>query len=85
MSTSHNRYRNAHGKLAVALRVNGITHELSLDPRVSLLDALRDHVGLTGTKRAATRARAARVPCWSTANVSTPVSRSPCSIAADRS
>jgi hypothetical protein len=85
MSTSHNRYRNAHGKLAVALRVNGITHELSLDPRVSLLDALRDHVGLTGTKRAATGARAARVPCWSTANVSTPVSRSPCSIAADRS
>jgi xanthine dehydrogenase YagT iron-sulfur-binding subunit len=51
MSTSDNRYRNAHGKLAVALRVNGITHELSLDPRVSLLDALRDHVGLTGTKK----------------------------------
>jgi xanthine dehydrogenase YagT iron-sulfur-binding subunit len=34
-----------------ALRVNGTAHELRLDPRVSLLDALREHLGLTGTKK----------------------------------
>ena len=33
------------------LRVNGREHSLSLDPRVTLLDALRDHLGLTGTKK----------------------------------
>jgi len=33
------------------LRVNGCTHELALDTRVSLLDALREHLGLTGTKK----------------------------------
>jgi xanthine dehydrogenase YagT iron-sulfur-binding subunit len=36
---------------ALKLRVNRIEHELQLDPRVSLLDTLREHVGLTGTKK----------------------------------
>jgi xanthine dehydrogenase YagT iron-sulfur-binding subunit len=35
----------------VTLRVNGREHRLSLDPRTSLLDALREHVGLTGAKK----------------------------------
>ncbi|WP_214402459.1 2Fe-2S iron-sulfur cluster-binding protein [Pseudonocardia lacus] len=35
----------------VQLRVNGTAHRLELDPRVSLLDALREHLGLTGTKK----------------------------------
>ena len=36
----------------VVLRVNGRPHVLSgLDPRTTLLDALRDHLGLTGTKK----------------------------------
>ena len=39
------------GAVAVGLRINGIEHELRLDPRVSLLDALREHLGLTGTKK----------------------------------
>ena len=39
------------GTVAVGLRINGIEHELRLDPRVSLLDALREHLGLTGTKK----------------------------------
>lgn len=34
-----------------SLRVNGAAHTLTIDPRVSLLDALRDHLGLTGTKK----------------------------------
>src|SRR5580765_4085068 len=32
-------------------RVNGQTHELALDVRTSLLDLLRDHLHLTGTKK----------------------------------
>jgi xanthine dehydrogenase YagT iron-sulfur-binding subunit len=36
--------------VAVALEVNGDAHQLVLDPRTTLLAALRDHVGLTGTK-----------------------------------
>src|SRR2546428_7217574 len=35
----------------VALVVNGERRELRLDPRVTLLDALRDHLGLTGAKK----------------------------------
>lgn len=34
-----------------SLQVNGIKQTLTVDPRVSLLDALRDHLGLTGTKK----------------------------------
>jgi xanthine dehydrogenase YagT iron-sulfur-binding subunit len=33
------------------LRVNGRNHRLSLDVRTSLLDALREHMGLAGTKK----------------------------------
>lgn len=33
------------------LRVNGEDHDLSLDVRTSLLDALREHLGLTGSKK----------------------------------
>jgi xanthine dehydrogenase YagT iron-sulfur-binding subunit len=35
----------------MTFRVNGTMHDLTLDPRVSLLDALRDHLNLTGTKK----------------------------------
>ena len=37
--------------LNVTLRVNGHSHRLSLDVRTTLLDALREHAGLTGTKK----------------------------------
>ncbi|MFG1706255.1 (2Fe-2S)-binding protein [Nonomuraea sp. M3C6] len=37
--------------VAVTLTVNGTDHPLDLEPRVSLLDALRDRLGLTGTKK----------------------------------
>src|SRR5437879_8838018 len=37
--------------VAVILRVNGTKHALLLDTRVTLLDALREHLGLTGTKK----------------------------------
>ena len=37
------------GKIEVMLSVNGQRYELSLEPRWTLADALRDHCGLTGT------------------------------------
>ena len=37
--------------ISVALTVNGARHALSLDPRTSLLDLLREHLDLTGTKK----------------------------------
>ncbi|MDX1631773.1 MAG: (2Fe-2S)-binding protein [Thermoanaerobaculia bacterium] len=39
------------GPVPVALRVNGETYRLRLEPRVTLLDALRDRIGLTGSKK----------------------------------
>ena len=33
------------------LRINGRQHRLTLDTRTTLLDALREHAGLTGTKK----------------------------------
>ena len=38
-------------EVAVTFRVNGVGHELRLDARTTLLDALRDVLGLTGTKK----------------------------------
>jgi hypothetical protein len=35
----------------LVLNVNGTAHSLTLEPRVTLLDALRDRIGLTGTKK----------------------------------
>ena len=37
--------------LALTLSVNGSARELEIDSRVTLLDALRDGLGLTGTKK----------------------------------
>jgi xanthine dehydrogenase YagT iron-sulfur-binding subunit len=37
--------------VTVELRINGHQHSLSLDPRTTLLDALREHLALTGTKK----------------------------------
>jgi len=37
--------------IPVTLNVNGVEHQLNIEPRVSLLDALREFIGLTGTKK----------------------------------
>ncbi len=39
------------GIVDVTLRVNGTEHALKIEPRVTLLDALRENLGLTGTKK----------------------------------
>jgi xanthine dehydrogenase YagT iron-sulfur-binding subunit len=43
--------KNGPSKASVRLTVNGQVRDLALDPRTSLLDALRDHLGLAGTKK----------------------------------
>jgi len=41
----------ATGSAPITLRVNGKSHQLVLDPRTTVLDALRDHLHLTGSKK----------------------------------
>ena len=38
-------------RMPVTLKINGKRQTLDLDPRVTLLDALREHLHLTGTKK----------------------------------
>ena len=42
---------NERQDMTLTLRINGQTHPLTLDPRVTLLDALREHLALTGAKK----------------------------------
>ena len=42
---------SANSALAVTLRINEQSHSFSADPRLTLLDALRETFGLTGTKK----------------------------------
>ena len=37
--------------VSVSLTINGTRHALTLDPRTTLLDLLREHLDLTGTKK----------------------------------
>jgi len=43
------------GPVAMTLQVNGKSHRLELEPRVTLLDALRNHLDLTGSKKVCDR------------------------------
>lgn len=38
-------------KIPLQLEINGVKHSLSVEPRVTLLDLLREQLGLTGTKK----------------------------------
>ena len=42
---------NSDSPVSVALSVNGQAYRLGLDVRTTLLDALREHIGLTGSKK----------------------------------
>jgi len=44
------------GKTPVTLAINGQKHTLQLEPRVTLLDAMRDRLAITGAKRVCDRA-----------------------------
>jgi aerobic-type carbon monoxide dehydrogenase small subunit (CoxS/CutS family) len=40
--------------MQVSMTVNGSIHALAVEPRMTLLDALRDELGLNGPKRPST-------------------------------
>ena len=44
------------GKVPIELSINGRMHNLQLEPRVTLLDAMRDELEITGAKRVCDRA-----------------------------
>jgi aerobic-type carbon monoxide dehydrogenase small subunit (CoxS/CutS family) len=52
-------------EMELSLNVNGQQHRLSVDVRMTLLDALREVLGLTGAKRAVIRGNVAPALCFS--------------------
>jgi xanthine dehydrogenase YagT iron-sulfur-binding subunit len=52
------------GSATVVLRVNGKVGELQVEPRVSLLDALREHLGLPGSKKGCDQGTCGACTVW---------------------
>ena len=51
VARSQGKKLSAPAKITVTLHVNGVAKKLTLAPWTTLLDALRIHLGLTGTKK----------------------------------
>ena len=52
------------GHREVTLQVNGAPHAVALEPRTSLLDALREHLRLTGTKKGCDQGTCGACTVW---------------------
>jgi xanthine dehydrogenase YagT iron-sulfur-binding subunit len=50
-NSTRTQNRSTSSGIQVKLNVNGTVHNLELDPRTTLLDALRENLGLTGSKK----------------------------------
>jgi len=50
------------GAVPISLQVNGKAHNLKVEPRVTLLDALRNHLDLTGARKYAIAESVAPAP-----------------------
>ncbi|MUZ65753.1 (2Fe-2S)-binding protein [Agrobacterium vitis] len=51
------------GTLHLSLTINGAVHECDVEPRVTLLDALREHLSMTGTKKGCDQGQCGACTC----------------------
>lgn len=49
------KFADVFEKQSLQMEVNGVRHDLSVEPRSTLLDVLREHLDLTGTKKGCDR------------------------------
>lgn len=52
------------GAVPIVLQINGAAHSLSVEPRMTLAEALRDNLGLTGTKVVCDRGSCSACTVW---------------------